>query len=269
MTARPRLRQAITLSLRARDTALQAGKLLREEVTLQRRAQRVLEQARDALGRAHDQVSESGDANLRELLRRVQSQVERAERQYRDGDFEVSLRLGQAALELMRSAAARLDGPGLARRYESMLDQARRFLDEAGQHRDTMSPSQRQRFDRAADLLRRSEEQFRSGHPRRAMDLLERARSLGRAFDAGVNGPDAEQIRQAVDRVERALADLGEQLDARTPSHVRRMYDRAREEHDRSLRALGAGDLPKAIRHHRATVDLLTRIRNWLDDRSR
>jgi hypothetical protein len=263
--ARVRLRQSVTLSLRSRDTALQAGKVLREQVTLQRRSQRVLERLDEELARLQDRARD--DATLRDLVRRCQSQLERAQRQYRDGNFEVALRLAQGSLTLLQTADGAELGPAASERYAARLERTRSELERVREETADLDAGQRERLDHAADLLGRSEEQSRAGHPRLAAELLSRAQGLLAGLGPAP-GTRAGEIRQALQRVESNLAELHDEL-ADAPPKVRTMWGRAEQEHRRSVDALQAGDFERALRHHRAAVDLITRIRNWVDDRRR
>lgn len=267
LVTKARLRQSVSLSLRARDLGLRAGRHLREQVTLQRQAQRELDRLREHFLRLRERAGGEVGGETADALARVRSQLERAERQLRDGNFEVALRYLQTADHLMRNLDVDRGADPLADRYRQELERARQ---QSARLREELGGSDAvRRLDQVEEMLDRSESRFQAGQLRLAGRLLEEARQvLGDLRGDASLPPSAGEIRRAMERVEGALRDLEEAIDASAPTNVRRMLSRARDEHRRTLLALEEERLEAAVRHHRITVDLVTRLRSWVDEQS-
>ncbi len=250
-------RQTLTLTLKARDLAHRAARDLREDLSQQENARRLLdrvqqrlEQLRDGRGLDNERVAQAAEL------------IDRARLQWRDGRFEQALRLAQNAQALLDALGDEGRGAGARERFQRQVERTRQMLERA---RERAGDDERARraLTQAQTHLRQAVQAAEEGRSRAAIRRLEEAQRLLERIlgaDRGDAGLDAERVRIALERLDANLQRVRDRVGSDAPREVERLLTKAQDERDRASRALRDGDLEGAVRHVRVATDLLARL---------
>ena len=264
--ARGLAQKVLALTLRARELGQQATRILRDSVGLQERAARVIEQASNLWERIHDASSSPRGPRVRTILEESRRQLDAARNHYADHQFEIALRLGESALDLLTPLR---DGgaPDPGDRLESLLERARVWLERAQSQVDEFSPAQLQQLQRAQGLWERAHQAHLAGNGELSQHLLRQLRDLlGELRIAADTEINAEDVRRAAERFDAEAGRLREVLadHGNEPVDAVRLLERAVDERAAAVEAAGKGQFEEALRRLRGALDMLSRARRML-----
>ncbi len=257
LAGRPRL--ALGAARRSRAALWHAVGLAREALSFEERLRIRGERFRDLHAHLLEKARESNDQRARELIRRAGNQALRSREQFIQGDAKLAFKLLEIAEQLLQRAARLLaDGAGPERldreidRTAVLLDRTREML------ADDVDPAALNLLAEAEEALDRAREHRDRGQPGRALQMAGLAQKLaGRAQARQIGGPDAETVRQQLERWDDKAALVGERVAASGSEPARKHFELARQHRDKAQHALADGRVEQALRQIRAAHDQL------------
>lgn len=253
------VREALSLTLRARDIAQRAGSLLREQIGLEEQAQRTMERAQELLQRASD-VDHGEDAQTAKILAEARRQLRAAQDHFADRNFDVALRLAESALKLLQTVAddSRDDDAGFRMGHE--IERTERLLERAREHADELDDTGKTMLRRAAQLLDEAREAARRHEARRAQRLLQESRKLLRGLlEHGLDEVGPEDVRRGAARFDAALERLRQLVEDRPSPEIDDLIGRAIAAREDAVQSAAQGEYDRALAQLRAGLDLLGR----------
>jgi hypothetical protein len=255
------VREALSLTLRARDIAQRAGNLLREQVGLEEQAQRTIERAQELLQRASD-VEDGDDTQNAKILAEARRQLRAAQDQFADRNFEVALRLAESALKLVESMTDDARDDGATFRLAHEIERTERLLERAREHADELDDTGKTMLRRATQLLDEAREALRRHEPRRAQLLVQESRKLLRGLlEHGLHEVGPEDVRRGTERFDAALERLRQLVEDRPSAEIDDLMGRAIAAREDAVQSASQGDYDRALAQLRAGLDLLGRAR--------
>jgi tetratricopeptide (TPR) repeat protein len=252
-------RDALALTLRARDRAYSAIRLL-QDATGGEFVRFSLERTDALIDRIAPVVRASGvDAALRlidvavDLQRRARAQAEA-------GRPRAALSATTQARERAWRALRLAEGTqvGGLERTRALLDRTAELLRDSAWLGGSGDPASTH-YRRAVEMQDRAYDRLETGEPRRAADLTLRARDqLQKALQAAERAPDREAVERALARDAQALATLSTTLPAGDPR--RDALDRAEDHHRRAQEHFQAGRYAQAMAELRAAEEIRLRL---------
>lgn len=244
------LQTSLTLTLRARDLTVRAARQLREDLSQEETAKRLIDRVRQQLDREDAANDDRRVAQARELL-------DRAETQWRDGRFEQALRLAQNADAVLDSRRDRGDDSLDAEQIAASLERVRARFENVRERSDDT-----RRLAVVQQMIDQAQQALDAGRTREAAQRILAARrgldDLG-SDDGGADSASRTEraLEQLDSQIERIQSQLGDRLD----DSAERLLRQAGQSRDRARRALQSGDENQAQQHIRAAADLLARLR--------
>ncbi len=257
--------QALTLTLQARELGKRAGQLVREQVGLEERARRLLDQATTRLERMSDHGSD--DPRFATVLQEARSQLETAYRHFRDQNFEIAVRLAESALKLLEVAPSANDPMHRRDRLELAIRRTHDLLQRAVERSDELSENGRNQLRQAEALLQRARARFENGNLAQADALNKECRRVLREVLSDVRDVGPDQVTGAMEQFDTNLTRLRDELGSTPPQEVEALIERAMQERDRAEQAQAAGDHAGALARLRAALGMLDRARNLAEKR--
>jgi len=237
--------QAGRLTLEARQLALRAITLAREDSGLRNRARRELDQAAGELRRAREEIGPNpGDQAIR-LLEEARAQIDRGQVQFHEQHYEAAFRLAVSARRLIRQATGSDAGTGSGR-VQRELDRTDRLIERVGPAvRESGNEEAIRLLRRGVDLQAEAWQSFRDGQPRLALATTREAREVvGRAHRL-VRGPvDPGALAKALQETERVLERAADIVTDSGDEHAVKLMEKARE-HQRRAHRLAENDQPR------------------------
>lgn len=254
------LRNSLALTLRARDMTTRAARQLREELTQEESARRMLDRVRGQ----YERLRQDESARRSPLWDQATQLVEQARLQWREGNFEQALRLAQNAANVLDMLEQRSGGAGDRDRVGIELQRTEDFLQRARERAgDRPMPA----LDQAAQLLREARQALAEERVELAAERIRAARRLiGGAEERGGEGT-RDQIDRALARLDAQIERFHDRVGPDAPQNVQRLLRQAIDERDRGRRAVQSGNEAQARQHVRAAADLLARLQRQLGGR--
>jgi hypothetical protein len=251
---------AARLTVQARQSALRALDLAREDSGLRSRAVREIEKAVRALESARESFDGApGEQTLR-LLEEARSQVERARVQLNEQHYEVAIRLAVSAQSLIQQALGTRDDLGGERvrreleRTDNLIDRVRSAVRESG------DAEAGQLIERGVALQSEARESFRRGRLAVAHAMTLQARGLVNRAALLAHGPlDDDGVTRALEETDRVLESAGEIVSASPGEIAERLLEKARDHQVRAHELAGRGELRAALAETRVSRSLAKR----------
>jgi len=244
------LQTSLTLTLRARDLTVRAARQLREDLSQEETARRLIERVRQQLERGDAANDDRRTAQARELL-------DRAETQWRDGRFEQALRLAQNANAILDSRRDRNDESLDPQQVAASLERVRARFEKVQEHSED-----RRRLGVVQRLIDQAQNALDAGRTREAAQrVLAARRGLDDFGNSGGDAGASSRTERALGQLDRQIERIQSQLGDRLDESEERLLRQAGQSRDRARRALQSGDESQAQQHIRAAADLLARLR--------
>lgn len=252
-------RDALALTLRARDRAYSALRLL-QDATRGEFVRFSLERTDALIDRIAPFVRASGVESALRLLDVAVEVQARARAQAEAGRPRAALSATTQARERAWRALRLADGGqvGGAERSRAVIDRTDELLRDAAWLEGAGDPAA-VHYRRAADTQARARDRLETGEPRRAVELSLRAREqIARGLEAAERAPDRETVERALERSAQALATLRGSIGAGDPR--RADLERAEDHHRRAQEHFEAGRDAQAMAELRASEELRLRL---------
>jgi hypothetical protein len=201
---------------KAREAVLRAIALAKMEAKTEESAKRMIERSRRRLETAKNMLEESSQPDLgaaRKMIDEAQVQLHRSIDNMREHLFSAALQLASSSERLSNQAISLLK-----KTHQGLNDVARelaktdRVLHRIDSHGGLEQfPTAEKRYREALELQMRANHQSRSGHPRRAIELTQRARMIALNVAKTLSSsPSPENVETALDLTEGLLDRAGE-----------------------------------------------------------
>jgi hypothetical protein len=251
---------AARLTVQARESALRALDLAREDSGLRSRAVREIERAVRALDAAREAFDGApGDQALR-LLDEARSQVERARVQLNEQHYEAAIRLAVSAQSLIQQALGTRDDVGGERvrreldRTDNLIDRVRSSVRESG------DAEAGQLLERGVALQSEAQESYRRGRFAVAHAMTLQARGLVNRAALLAHGPlDDDGVSRALEETDRVLESAGEIVSGSPAEIAERLVEKARDHQLRAHELADRGELRAALAETRVARSLAKR----------
>ncbi|HMB67905.1 MAG TPA: hypothetical protein VKU85_01295 [bacterium] len=221
---------AARMTMEARQGALRALDLAREDSGLRSRAVREIEKAKRALDLARESFDGAPGEQTRRLLEEARLQAERARIQLNEQHYEVAIRLAVSAQSLVRQAAGAggdVGGDRVRReleRTDNLIERVRSSVHESGDGEAGVL------LERGVALQSEAQEAHRNGRLAAAFTMTRQARSLVNRAALLAHGPlDDDSVSRALDETERVLDTAAEIVASSSSDVAGKLLERARE----------------------------------------
>jgi len=245
----------LELTRRSRDLALRVQREVRQGVTYEERARRLLEQSRTLLERIDEHDDQIHDRRVRAVLDKVRDQLGAAERQFADGNFEVAFRIAQSSHTLLRNLVQAARQRMSRERLEEELRRTDQLIERVMQR-----VGGTERLGQARRLQERAHQAFSSERNEQALQLTLQARRMVRQLLGDAQGlATHEDVEQALERFDARLERVQQHLEDSSDPQAGRLVDQARRARRRAVEADAQGDYDRALQQLRTGLDLLNR----------
>jgi hypothetical protein len=246
-------RLALDATLRARDLGGRAVRLAQQQVGLEQRARRVVEDAARALERAQTCGGDRPSDSQRRMLDLARQQLVHAQEALHAMRWEIARGLGGQVLQTVRLVCGDVACP----RVEQMIESVAQLYERAA--RDLPPDDRRGRDDleRARTLLERGRESLRRGACEPAFMQVRQARDLVlRLMRDRDDEPQAAMVEQVIEATSADVDELGPRID---DDAARALLDSARRHLDRARDLHRAARLRAALAETRVARNLAWR----------
>lgn len=257
------LRNALSLTIRARDLAARAVEAAEIEIKAHETTRDLIESVRDLIDQAVTEVRESSDEQAGQLLQAGINQLQKAREAYLAHEYRKAISLATTARDLIQRAMtqARSVSPGRSREVEGELDRTNSLLDEVKAALDRSPSSKAERlYDDAKRLQRQAVMRHREGRDRLALQLTSQARQAAKdALVLTSQDPDREDVQRAISAVGRLISSLSSAIAESDSEDAKRLLNSARQRHAEASEQLERGNYKRALEIARLADGLLRR----------
>jgi len=246
---------AVRLSLKAREIASQAERMMRSSRGHEERARQYLDRLHELHERVRERAEETDNAQAMAFVRQAENLYMRARQQFEQTRFENSLRLLQEAEAALNRGARLLFAAGDSDRLLNDMERIGQLIVRARERLgDDADPAIMRSLERVERTLDDARMAFESDQPLRAMRLTQRARQeVERVLRQSSIGLTVEAVQREIDRFDERQIRL---LDEVTTDEARRQLDRAGQLRDEAGQVLRMGDKELALRTIRSALNL-------------
>jgi len=251
---------AARLTVEARQEALRALDLAREDSGLRSRADREIEKARRALDLAREAFDGAPGDQAQRLLEEARLQVERGRIQLNEQHFEVAIRLAVSAQSLIRQALGTRDDIGGERarreleRTDNLIERVRSTVSESGDEEAGAL------LERGTGLQSEAWGAYRQARLAISYAMTLQARNLVNRAALLAHGPlDDESVARALEETDRVLESAGEIVASSSTEIAGKLLEKAREHQVRAHDLAERGELRASLAETRVARSLAKR----------
>lgn len=258
---------AARLTLEARQSALRALDLAREDSGLRARAFREGEKALRALQLAREAFDGAPGDQARRLLDEARAQIERGRIQFNEQHYEAAIRLAVSAQSLIQQALGTRGDLG-GERVQRELERTDRLIERVQPVvRESDIEEAARMLDRGVNLQSEAQEVYRAGRYAVAYTVTLQARALVNHAAALVHGPlDSEGVGRALEETDRVLDGAAEIVRPSGDENAIKLLEKAREHQLRARGFLDDGEMRAALAETRVARSLGKRALRMAQD---
>lgn len=248
---------------KAREAVLRAIALAKMEAKAEETAKRTIERARMRLETAKSLLEESHEPDLSaaiKLIDEAQNQLHRSLDNMREHLFATALQLASSSERLSNQAITLLkknqQGTTDVERELAKTDRVLQRIDaHGGLEQD---PAAQKRYREAQEIQLRAIDQFRSGHPRRAVELTQRARMIALNVAKTLSStPSAENVQIAIELTEGLLERAKEMMSEEKSETAEQTLSSAFDLQEQAKFSYSNKNYTRALRHTLRARDLV------------
>jgi hypothetical protein len=260
---------ALKLTIEAREQALRAATLAKEDRDRENRARQAIERARDLLGRARERavsnpVGPARERRVRRLLEEAREQLENAHTQMRQLQYRVAVGLAVSSQRLCEQALNLLQSQDLTPdETRSQIERTDRLLEEAARMAGRAEAGPRMLLERAGRLQDRAREQLGAGQFHAALRLTLEARQLVHRvlrLEAGRGSP--ERARRALEMTDGLLERTRPTIEQAAAAGALELFERGVALQREAHRSFGRDDFEGALQR---TLEARSLVQRSLD----
>ena len=253
--------QVLELTRRARDLGLRVQREVRQDVTYEELARRLLEQSRALLERIDEHDEDIVDRRVRAVLSKARDQLGAAERQFADGNFEVAFRLADSTHTLLRNLVQAARGRVGRQRLQEELQRTDQLLERAHQRLEGSGGDEK--LKQADRLQEQARQAFAAERNEQALRMTLQVRRLVRQLLGADQGVATHQdVQRALERFDARLEKIRRHGDLTPPAE--KLVGKALQARQRAVEKDAKGDWDRALEQLRVGLDLLNRAARML-----